>query len=145
MDDNDDDDYLSDAILARLEDPRPLTYTERQTKRQVQHVARQAQEMRDAEARRRVKARLAHEGEADARRQGLLTNGLAAPPVGSRGGRRGPAPAPLDHPARGAGRGRGHVGSPAHDASAGVRWKWRLAAIARPAMARFTTGPRADG
>ena len=48
MDDDDDDDYLSDAILARLEDPRALTYTERQTKRQVQHVARQAQEMRDA-------------------------------------------------------------------------------------------------
>mgnify|MGYP001761301482 FL=1 len=72
MDDDDDDDYLSDAILARLEDPRTLTYTERQTKRQVQHVARQAQEMRDAEARRRVKARLAHEGEADARSQGCL-------------------------------------------------------------------------
>lgn len=83
MDDDDDDDYLSDAILARLENPRPLTYTERQTKRQVQHVARQAQEMRDAEARRRVKARLAHEGEADARSRGLLTNVLEAPAVGS--------------------------------------------------------------
>ena len=113
MDDDDDDDYLSDAILARLEDPRPLTYTERQTKRQVQHVARQAQEMRDAEARRRVKARLAHEGEADARSRGLLTNVLEAPAVGS--------------------------------GTLAVRWKWRLAAVARPAMARFATGPRADG
>lgn len=82
-DDDDEDDYLSDAILAQLEDPRTWTYSERQTKRQVQHVARQAQEMRDAEARRRVRARVAQEGEADARSQGLLTNVLEAPAIGS--------------------------------------------------------------
>lgn len=78
--DSDEEDYMSDAMLAMLERrdaPRHQTYSERREQQRREEAARQRAEMQEAEMRRSHKAGRPLAGEWAARREGLATDRLA--------------------------------------------------------------------
>ncbi|SHO79956.1 Similar to S.cerevisiae protein YLR271W (Putative protein of unknown function) [Malassezia sympodialis ATCC 42132] len=77
---SDEEDYMSDAMLAMLERrdaPRLQTYSERRAQQQREEAERQRAEMQDAELRRSAKAGRPLAGEWAARSEGLATDRLA--------------------------------------------------------------------
>lgn len=78
---SDEDDYMSEAMLARLADaerPRSMTYSERQGQRRREEAELRRRAMDEADARRRAKRRMPQVGEVEARKHGLSTNVIEA-------------------------------------------------------------------